>query len=217
MKCPICKKDSRRSAIPDLPFCSERCRLIDLGNWASEKYVISTPAEPADLEPHRTATRTMTNSAGRAAHARTWFGCGYCAVAPGHRWARSPHSPSRGAARATAALAPWHLPSSQLLLALPASGRPDVTAPTIGAARTPDRGRRRSARAVDRRSPGPRCSTGRPGWPHSCCSACSISGNLRPCASWSAFPAASGIVADDVMAGVYGALVLFLAGWFNLY
>ncbi len=26
-----------------MPFCSERCRLIDLGNWASEKYVISTP------------------------------------------------------------------------------------------------------------------------------------------------------------------------------
>jgi len=26
-----------------MPFCSERCRLIDLGNWAAEKYVISTP------------------------------------------------------------------------------------------------------------------------------------------------------------------------------
>jgi endogenous inhibitor of DNA gyrase (YacG/DUF329 family) len=42
MKCPICKKEV---ALPDpfMPFCSERCRLIDLGNWASEKYVISTP------------------------------------------------------------------------------------------------------------------------------------------------------------------------------
>lgn len=26
-----------------MPFCSERCRLIDLGKWASEEYVISTP------------------------------------------------------------------------------------------------------------------------------------------------------------------------------
>jgi len=26
-----------------MPFCSERCKLIDLGNWASEKYVISSP------------------------------------------------------------------------------------------------------------------------------------------------------------------------------
>ena len=34
----------------DLPFCSERCRLIDLGNWASEKYVISTPINPYELD-----------------------------------------------------------------------------------------------------------------------------------------------------------------------
>jgi endogenous inhibitor of DNA gyrase (YacG/DUF329 family) len=27
----------------EFPFCSERCRLIDLGNWASEKYVVSEP------------------------------------------------------------------------------------------------------------------------------------------------------------------------------
>ena len=32
-----------------------------------------------------------------------------------------------------------------------------------------------------------------------------------------ALPGGTGIVADDVMAGVYGALVLFLRGWFNLY
>ncbi len=31
-----------------MPFCSERCRLIDLGNWASEKYVIPAPLEPED-------------------------------------------------------------------------------------------------------------------------------------------------------------------------
>jgi endogenous inhibitor of DNA gyrase (YacG/DUF329 family) len=42
MKCPICKKPVTLED-PDAPFCSERCRLIDLGNWASEKYVISTP------------------------------------------------------------------------------------------------------------------------------------------------------------------------------
>ncbi len=27
----------------DFPFCSERCRDRDLGNWASEKYVVSEP------------------------------------------------------------------------------------------------------------------------------------------------------------------------------
>ena len=49
MKCPICKKDVAMTA-QDLPFCSERCKLIDLGNWASEKYVISTPVNPYELE-----------------------------------------------------------------------------------------------------------------------------------------------------------------------
>ena len=45
MKCPICKKEVKPGD-GEFPFCSERCRLIDLGNWASEKYVISTPARP---------------------------------------------------------------------------------------------------------------------------------------------------------------------------
>lgn len=33
-----------------MPFCSERCRIIDLGNWASEKYVISTPVQQNEFE-----------------------------------------------------------------------------------------------------------------------------------------------------------------------
>jgi endogenous inhibitor of DNA gyrase (YacG/DUF329 family) len=44
MKCPICQKEVQFDD-PFMPFCSDRCRLTDLGNWASEKYVISTPAE----------------------------------------------------------------------------------------------------------------------------------------------------------------------------
>jgi len=42
--CPTCKKketDSAKDA--DFPFCSERCRLLDLGAWAAEKYVVSEP------------------------------------------------------------------------------------------------------------------------------------------------------------------------------
>jgi endogenous inhibitor of DNA gyrase (YacG/DUF329 family) len=46
MKCPICKKEVQPGD-PFMPFCSERCKLIDLGNWASEKYVISTPTTPS--------------------------------------------------------------------------------------------------------------------------------------------------------------------------
>jgi len=32
-----------------MPFCSDRCRLIDLGNWATEKYAIPA-GRPNDLE-----------------------------------------------------------------------------------------------------------------------------------------------------------------------
>ncbi|PWU01824.1 MAG: DNA gyrase inhibitor YacG [Terriglobia bacterium] len=45
LKCPICKKDVVPGT-PDFPFCSERCRIIDLGNWSAEKYVISSSAKP---------------------------------------------------------------------------------------------------------------------------------------------------------------------------
>jgi endogenous inhibitor of DNA gyrase (YacG/DUF329 family) len=44
MRCPICKKEVAIGD-PDFPFCSQRCRTMDLGNWAAEKYVISTPLD----------------------------------------------------------------------------------------------------------------------------------------------------------------------------
>ena len=41
--CPICRKPVDSVIDPDFPFCGERCRLLDLGNWAAEKYVVSEP------------------------------------------------------------------------------------------------------------------------------------------------------------------------------
>ena len=50
LKCPICKRPV--SAGEDFfPFCTERCKLIDLGNWATEKYVISEPVTYGEDEP----------------------------------------------------------------------------------------------------------------------------------------------------------------------
>ena len=49
MKCPICKKNVATDN-EYMPFCSERCKLIDLGNWAMEKYVVSTPVQLPDDE-----------------------------------------------------------------------------------------------------------------------------------------------------------------------
>ena len=42
LNCPVCKKPVT-SSDADFPFCSDRCRLIDLGKWASGDYVISSP------------------------------------------------------------------------------------------------------------------------------------------------------------------------------
>jgi endogenous inhibitor of DNA gyrase (YacG/DUF329 family) len=47
LRCPICKKVVK-SGDPEFPFCSDRCRTIDLGKWASGAYVI--PTEGADTE-----------------------------------------------------------------------------------------------------------------------------------------------------------------------
>ncbi|MDX8403147.1 MAG: DNA gyrase inhibitor YacG [Mariprofundaceae bacterium] len=44
--CPICKSELCRDA-EHFPFCSERCRIIDLGKWADGSYAI--PAEPVNL------------------------------------------------------------------------------------------------------------------------------------------------------------------------
>lgn len=47
--CPICKA-SVAMECPSFPFCSKRCRVIDLSKWASGDYRISRPIEEADLD-----------------------------------------------------------------------------------------------------------------------------------------------------------------------
>lgn len=49
LKCPICRKPVDLTG-ENIPFCSDRCRLIDLGKWASEEYVVSSPLQPDDLD-----------------------------------------------------------------------------------------------------------------------------------------------------------------------
>jgi len=48
-RCPTCRTAVARGS-EDFPFCSERCRLIDLGHWAAGDYAI--PGEPAHLPDH---------------------------------------------------------------------------------------------------------------------------------------------------------------------
>jgi endogenous inhibitor of DNA gyrase (YacG/DUF329 family) len=50
LRCPICRTLVLRTQ-EDFPFCSDRCRTIDLGKWASGGYVISTKInDPEELE-----------------------------------------------------------------------------------------------------------------------------------------------------------------------
>ena len=47
VKCPQCNAPVPWTAESKWrPFCSERCKLIDLGAWASERYRIETPDAP---------------------------------------------------------------------------------------------------------------------------------------------------------------------------
>lgn len=42
--CPVCEKPaSRPPANRAFPFCSDRCRMVDLGRWMAEDYVVETP------------------------------------------------------------------------------------------------------------------------------------------------------------------------------
>jgi endogenous inhibitor of DNA gyrase (YacG/DUF329 family) len=51
--CPICKKTigfERLSDQPFFPFCSERCKLVDLGRWIDGAYTISRELNEEELE-----------------------------------------------------------------------------------------------------------------------------------------------------------------------
>jgi len=48
VNCPTCKKQVIYSTEnPHRPFCSDRCRLIDLGQWLTESYRIESSDEQA--------------------------------------------------------------------------------------------------------------------------------------------------------------------------
>ncbi len=46
--CPTCRKVVLATS-GDFPFCSDRCRILDLGKWASGDYKISSPILDPDV------------------------------------------------------------------------------------------------------------------------------------------------------------------------
>lgn len=52
MHCPVCKREFDAAASSALPFCSDRCRTIDLGRWLGEMYSLPAIPDPeADERP----------------------------------------------------------------------------------------------------------------------------------------------------------------------
>jgi uncharacterized protein len=50
IKCPNCRKPAPWEGNPSRPFCSERCRMIDLGAWVTESYRIPGDDKPEEEE-----------------------------------------------------------------------------------------------------------------------------------------------------------------------
>lgn len=51
LPCARCRQLTTWQGNPYRPFCSERCKLIDLGAWASEDYRIATAEQPSRITP----------------------------------------------------------------------------------------------------------------------------------------------------------------------
>lgn len=145
----------------------------------------------------------------------TWFGCGYAPVAPGTAGSAA----ALGIAIGLVKFAGWKAWHFALLAGL-------ILAPSIWAAGV-------TARVCGKKDPGMVvvdevigqwiALAGAASWNWKSC----VGGFLlfrlfdiwkpAPARQLEALPGGTGIIADDVMAGIYAALVLLVAGWFNLY
>ena len=52
VKCPTCGRQNDFNADPLGPFCSTRCKMVDLGKWFKEEYRISEPLRADHLEEY---------------------------------------------------------------------------------------------------------------------------------------------------------------------
>jgi hypothetical protein len=61
MRCPICQQAVAREGNPFRPFCSERCKLIDLDNWLEERYRVAARVNAGEEDA---AEESTTDSRG---------------------------------------------------------------------------------------------------------------------------------------------------------
>ncbi|MFZ5830796.1 MAG: DNA gyrase inhibitor YacG [Planctomycetota bacterium] len=48
VRCPICDRQFVAEGSPAMPFCCDRCRLVDLNRWLGEEYGL--PYEPPEAD-----------------------------------------------------------------------------------------------------------------------------------------------------------------------
>jgi len=56
MRCPICRQNVPWEGNPFRPFCSDRCKLIDLDNWLGGRYRVPAPLDPDEENPAKGST-----------------------------------------------------------------------------------------------------------------------------------------------------------------
>lgn len=49
-KCPVCDAPVNLETGASVPFCSDRCRLIDLGRWLDESYAVPEPKKQDEAD-----------------------------------------------------------------------------------------------------------------------------------------------------------------------
>lgn len=51
VRCPTCRTKIEWEGNPFRPFCSERCKLLDLGKWLAEEYRVPVADDESESEP----------------------------------------------------------------------------------------------------------------------------------------------------------------------
>jgi len=62
-QCPICKKPTDLNS-EVFPFCSSRCRLVDLNQWMEGRYAVTRPLDPQDIDEGHPDTPESPGDAG---------------------------------------------------------------------------------------------------------------------------------------------------------
>ena len=61
VKCPHCKTQFNYYASKSRPFCSDKCKMVDLGGWFSESYSVASNIDPDDFESIEKVHQHHTN------------------------------------------------------------------------------------------------------------------------------------------------------------